>query len=134
MSCKEEKEREDCGCIGEVLRRILALQRQNFDNEVFTGCDKPFLGPVCTSICFNTRPITLFNCCTGNPWSFPFTKNNETRFSTVFRIEAIDDCCATFRILNPTGDSFSSTNEFFTIDLNCVGAIKCLPDTFVELC
>ena len=132
MNCGEEK--RSCGCIGEVLGKILALQKQNFDNESYSGCDKPYLGPVCNSVCYNTRPITLYNCCTGTPWSFPYTINDATNNSTVFRVEAIDDCCCTWRILYLDNERYLSTNEFFTIDLNCVGAIQCLPDTFVELC
>jgi len=133
MSC-EDKSRT-C-CLSDVLRKILVLQKQDFDNESYSGCDKPFLGPVCNSICYNTRPITLYNCCTGNAWSFPYTLNNETRQSTVFRIEALDECCCTCRILYPntTNDGYVSTNQFFTLDLNCVGALQCLADTYVELC
>ena len=134
MGC-EERERS-CGCLGELLKKILLLQKQDFDNESYSGCDKPFLGPVCNSICYNTRPITLYNCCTGHAWSFPYTLNNETRQSTVFRIEALDECCCTCRILYPntTNDGYVSTNQFFTLDLNCVGALQCLADTYVELC
>ena len=29
---------------------------------------------------------------------------------------------------------YTSTNEFVTIDLSCCGAIKCLSDTYVDLC
>lgn len=133
--CGENNER-DCGCLSELLRKILMLQKQDFDNECHTGCDKPFLGPTCTSVCYNTRPIMLFNCCTGNPWSFPYTINGVTNESQVFRIESLDDCCATCRILyfSEEQNDFVGTNEFFTIDLNCVGAVKCLADTFIELC
>lgn len=133
--CSEQQNR-DCGCISEILRKILMLQKQDFDNESYSGCDKPYLGPVCNSICYNTRPIMLFNCCTGNPWSFPYTIDNVENTSTVFRIESLDDCCCTCRILyydTPT-NRYVGTNEFFTVDLNCVGAIKCLADTYIDLC
>ena len=133
MGC-EDKSRT-C-CLSDVLRKILVLQKQDFDNESYSGCDKPFLGPVCNSICYNTRPITLYNCCTGNAWSFPYTLNNETRQSTVFRIEALDECCCTCRILylNTTTNEYTSTNEFVTLDLSCCGAIRCLSDTYIDLC
>ena len=133
MGC-EDKNRT-C-CLADVLRKILALQKQDFDNESYSGCDKPFLGPVCSSVCYNTRPITLYNCCTGTQWSFPYTLNGESRQSTVFRIEALDDCCCTCRILYPnsTNDGYVSTNQFFTLDLGCVSALQCLADTYVELC
>ncbi len=131
-----EKENKDCGCLNDILGRILMLQKQDFDNETFTGCDKPYLGPTCTSICYNTRPIMLFNCCTGEPWAFPYTLNNVSTNSNVFRIESLDDCCCTCRVLalDDATNTFTSTNDFFTLDLNCVGAIKCLADTYIDLC
>ena len=136
MNCCNDEERRDCGCINEILKKILMLQKEDFDCDVFSGCDKPYLGPTCRSICYNTRPITLYNCCNGSSWEFPYTLIDITSFSSVFRIEALDDCCATFRILylNTETNQYTSTNEFFTIDLSCVGAIKCLPDTYVEVC
>ncbi len=133
--CDKNNEK-DCGCLNDLLRKILILQKQDFDNTCHTtSCDKPYLGPICNSVCYNTRPLMLYNCCTGEPWSFPYTVNGLTNQSTVFRIEALDDCCATFRILYLNENkNYVGTSEFFTIDLNCVGAIKCLPDIFVELC
>lgn len=59
--------------------------------------------------------------------------------SNVFRVEKIDGCCATFRVLAENTDDttsatipFVATNSFFTMNLNCVCALRCLPDTFVE--
>ena len=130
-------ERNDCdSCIAEILRKILMLQREDCENDNFAGCDKPFLGPNCTSMCYNTRPIQLFNCCTGEPWSFPITVNGETFESDIFRVEALDECCCTCRLLyrDPSTTELINTGEFATIDLNCVGAIRCLADTFIELC
>ena len=131
--CNEE--RNSCGCISDILKKILLLQKQDFDNECFSGCDKPYLGPVCTTICYNTRPIMLFNCCTGSPWSFPYTVDGIENTSNIFRIEAIDECCCTCRILYENSDGqIVATKEFFTLDLNCVGALKCLADTSLDLC
>jgi len=132
--CNEEN-RQDCGCIAEIIKKIIHLQKQDFDNESHSGCDKPFLGPVCNVVCYNTRPIMLFNCCTGEPWTFPFT-NGETGETNVFRAESLDDCCCTVRLLrlDTETNQFVGTSEFATINLDCVGAIKCLNDTFVELC
>lgn len=134
MSCGEIK-KED-GCIADVLRKILLLQKQDFDNEKFSGCDKPYLGPICNAICYNTRPIMLYNCCTGSPWSFSYTVNSQTSNSDVFRIEAIDENCCTCRILyfDVPSNKYVGTNEFFTINLDCVGALRCLPDTFIDVC
>ena len=131
--CEDKK--QNCGCIHDILRKILLLQKQEFDNECFAGCDKPYLGPTCTTICYNTSPIMLFNCCTGRNWCFPYTINGTTYESNIFRIEALDDCCCTCRILYTNNDGcIVATNEFFTLDLNCVGAIKCLADVSIDLC
>lgn len=57
--------------------------------------------------------------------------------SNVFRVEKIDGCCATFRVLAPNPDTadvanpYVATNSFFTMNLNCVCALRCLNDTFV---
>ena len=133
MNCEEKN--TSCGGIYDLLKKISLLQKQDFDNNCYSGCDKPFLGPVYTTVCYNTRPIMLYNCCTGNPWSFPYTIDGVTNESDVFRIESLDNCCCTCRILylNEEGN-YVSTNEFFTIDLNCVGAVKCLADTYIDLC
>ena len=59
--------------------------------------------------------------------------------SSVFRIEKIDGCCATFRVLAPNPDTeeatafpYVATNSFFTMNLNCVCCLRCLQDTAVE--
>lgn len=122
-------------CISEILRKILILQGNSCNNELFSGCDKPYLGPITSTNCYNTRPIQLYNCCIGTPWTFDLT-GDITGTSDIFRIEALDDCCCTCRLLfrNTDTGELTNTNEFCTIDLKCCGAIRCLPDTYIELC
>ena len=36
------------------------------------GCDKPYLGPTPNLVCYNTRPINLYNCMSGTLWTFPY--------------------------------------------------------------
>ena len=116
-------------CISDVLKRILLLQKQESDCDNYTGCDKPFLGPIIQNACYNTRPILLYNCCTGNTWSFDVTLDNGTIISSnVLRLESMDGCCCTCRVLNFTDGVYTSTNTFFTINLDCVSAIKCYAD------
>ena len=62
-----------------------------------------------------------------------------TTTSSVFRVEKIDENCATFRVLalndDPTESAtipYIATNSFFTVNLNCVCVLRCLNDTFVE--
>lgn len=133
--CGEER---NCNCIGEILRKIIMLQRSECDNTTFTGCDKPFLGPTLAATCYNTRPIQLYNCSTGSPWTFSYTLDDGTTGTTSdLRVEALDECCCTCRLLYEDATSqnaLTNTGQFVTIDLKCCGAIRCLPDTSVDLC
>ena len=66
----------------------------------------------------------------------PYTLNDTTGSSTVFRAETLDGCCLTCRVLAPNPDTSSqnpyvATNNFFTINLNCVGSLRCLEDTYI---
>lgn len=138
MSC-ENNRNENCGCIGEVLSLIVKLQDCSETMDcVNGGCDKPFLGPTPSLVCFNTRPVQLFRCLDGGSWTLPYTFNGTTGESNIFRIESVDGCCATGRILIPNPDTTISTSpyvasdSFFTINLNCVGALRCLADVVVQ--
>ncbi len=122
--------------ISETLNFILALQKNSCcaDNTCPEGCTRPFLGPINNQICYNTRPVSLFTCCTGNNWEFPYEVNGVTGTSTVFRIENVEGNCATFRVLVPNeGEeetTYTLSNSYFTIDLDCVLALQCLPDIY----
>lgn len=120
--CEDEKRNRDCNncnCISEIVERIIRLQRNSCRNFPQEGCDRPFLGPELLDS-FNTRPVSFYNCTTGDI----FTVEN----STFFRLESIDDCCCTCRVLIFADGVYTSTNIFFTINLNCVSAIKCHND------
>ena len=134
------KETNTCeNCITDILKVILLLQQSVCQNDTcLQTCDRGFLGQNCTTFC-NTRPIVLYTCSSGStPIAMPISKDPaETTTSTVFRLEKLDDCCATFRVLAPNTEPSSSfpyeaTNSFFTINLGCVCIIRCLEDTFVE--
>ena len=138
MVCNKDDKHENCGCIGDVLSLILKLQNISDECELTLGCDKPFLGPNPNLVCFNTRPVQLFRCLDGNIWTLPYTLNGTSGESSIFRIENIECDCATFRILTTNPDTtnvnspYVSTDSFFTINLNCVSAIRCLPDVVVQ--
>ncbi|HPE14576.1 MAG TPA: CotY/CotZ family spore coat protein [Bacilli bacterium] len=129
----------DSCCMADILRNILTLQNscENVTSCLNT-CSSPILGNIQNCLCYNTRPITLYNC-SGALWQFPYTiVNGEivTGTSSVFKIEKVDECCATFRVLAPNTDTTSdlpyvSTDSFFTISLDCVCILKCLPDTLI---
>ena len=131
----EENNNLECSCLYNLLNTIIQLQKQDSSCCNLGGCDKPFLGPTPEVVCYNTRPITLYNCQNGELWSIFYTTNGTEAQSTVFRCEKLDDCCLTCRILIDNGDgTYTATNQFFTINLNCVSAVRCLPDTFVDIC
>lgn len=122
----------NCEDLRDVLCLIIKLQKQGecFD-EGITSCDRPFLGSNNNGL-YNTRPITFYTCPTNTLWTMPYTVNGDEATSSVFRVEAVEDCCCTCRVLSPNGDdTYSSTDSFFTINLNCVGTLRCLPDTYI---
>lgn len=137
------KKPESCNCIGEILTVILLLQKNSGQTtKCLETCDKRFLGEGGTNCCYNTRPVAIFNC-NGEPWVMPTSKTdsplpNGSIRSPIFRIEKIDECCATFRVLDSIGNDddpvWGATDSFFTVDLTCICGIKCYPDTFVDLC
>ena len=126
-------------CIADILKVILLLQQSVCPNDsCLETCDKGFLGQSCTFFC-NTRPIVLYTCGGGNtPVTMPISKSpTETVTSSVFRLEKLDGCCATCRVLTPNTDPtttfpFMATNSFFTINLNCLCSLRCLDETFFE--
>jgi len=120
-----------CEALTDVLCTIVKLQKQGkcIDGSL-QSCDRPFLG-INNSNIFNTRPITLYTCPTNTLWTMPFVDGDETGTSTVFRVETVEDCCATFRVLREVDGTLESTDSFFTINLNCVGAIQCLDDVYI---
>ncbi len=135
--CNNENNRCD-NCICDILKVILLLQQSVCQDSCLETCDKGFLGQNSLTF-FNTRPVVLYTCSTGNdPVTMPISKSpTETTTSNVFRLEKLDDCCATFRVLTPNTEPesiypFVATNSFFTINLNCVCIVRCLEDTYVE--
>ena len=138
--CNNNRDNE-CQCINEILTVICILQQNaNCSDACLDTCDRGFLGCSTTSVNCNTRPVMLYTCCgNGVAWSMPISKDPAiTTTSNVFRIEKIDGCCATFRVLANNPDNtdgcfpYVATNSFFTMNLNCVCSIRCLNDTFID--
>ena len=125
---------ESC-CIAKVLKVIDILQKE-CNNECFPeGCDRPFLGGSGLMM-FNTRPITLYTR-TGSLFAVEYYEGTTLNTSSVFRVENVNDCCATLRILETTVvdgvTTYTSTNEFVTVNLECFCIIRCLSDTYIEI-
>lgn len=141
---RERDNRECCNrnhnqcnnCIADILKVILILQQSaNQLDSCLETCDRGFLGQQCCPTCYNTRPISLYTCgSNGVPLSMPISKSpTEETTSSIFRLEKLDDCCATFRVLTTnTDNTYTPTNSFFTINLDCLCIIRCLDDTFIE--
>ena len=144
--CNNNTDQESCRCIAEILTVINVLQ-QNANccgDTCLETCDRGFLGCGTTTLGWNTRPVVLYTCSgNGTPWTMPTTRENVVcgdagvTCSSVFRVEKIDGCCATFRVLAENPDTTSiypyvATNSFFTMNLNCCCVLRCLPDTYVE--
>ena len=145
--CDNNRE-TDCRCINEILTVINVLQQNaNCPDSCLDTCDRGFLGNNSSPLNVNTRPVMLYTCSgNGTPWSMPIEKEdgNCTEHcipcSNAFRIEKIDGCCATFRVLAPApicetleNATYVATNSFFTMNLECVCCLRCLPDTYVCL-
>lgn len=132
--CDNSNSKSKCNCIAEILKVINILQSEICPGDsCLETCTRAFFGPN-SSVDFNTRPVTLYTC-EGNLISIPVSNTpGEATTSSTFRVEKVDGCCATLRVLTfdtATG-TYSSTNSFFTINTDCICAIKCLGDTFVE--
>ena len=131
---------KNTNCIGEILKVILVLQQNACPDSCLDSCDRPMLGGGPSCLVCNTRPVMLYTWCgNGTPWSMPIEKEETATTSSVFRIEKLDGCCATFRVLAPNTDEaeattipYVATNSFFTMNLNCCCCLRCLNDTYVE--
>ena len=133
----------DSKCIAEILTVINILQNnaECADNCLDT-CDRGFLGNTISTFAYNTRPVMLYTGFSNGTtaWSMPTTRDAEgTEVSNVFRVEKVDGNCATFRVLaiNPDPETaptrpYVITNSFFTMNLDCICAIRCLNDTTLE--
>lgn len=138
--CNNSNSSANKGCIYEILKTILVLQKEaDMPGCCLDTCDKKCLGGTPALCYYNTRPITIYTCgCCNTSLSMPITKlPGETVTSNVFRIEKLDDTCATCRVLIATVDddtvTYTTTDSFFTISLNCICILKCLADTYVEM-
>lgn len=129
--------KENC-CFSKLLKVIDILQK-NSCGELCSdeSCTRPFLGGSPTIICYNTRPVTFYTC-NGNIFTASYQVGGETRTSSVFRVERVDGCCVKCRILETNPDqsdptrSYLATNQFITINLDCICVISCLADIIID--
>ena len=137
--CNNNERDERCNCFRDTLRLIIKLQRKGDKiDDIPQTCDRPFLGNITPCIVPNTRPVTFYTCANDTLITMPYTLNGQTCTSSVFRVEQVEGCCATCRVLAPSNEvidgcetTYQATDSFFTINLNCCGILKCLPDTYI---
>ena len=112
----------------DILSLIDNLQKNitNNDNNLNNPCLRPIIGPN-QPIFFNTRPVTFYLC--NNT---PLTVNGTDFTTSIFRVENVNNDCVTVRLLID-GDPITSTNEYATININCIAAIRCLDDINIAL-
>lgn len=123
----------------EILQVINVLQTNACPEGCLLSCDRPALGGGTNCIICNTRPIMIYGCgSNGTPWSMPISRDTTVdTTSNIFRVEKVDNNCVTFRVLVPNTDTtsiypYTSTDSLFTISIDCICAIRCLNDTYIE--
>lgn len=114
----------DNHCIKNLLKLISLLQKNSTSKRCLEeGCSRPLLGPNFNCLCYNTRPISIY---TKN--GSLFTSNN----SSVFRIEKVKDNCVVLRILELRDGTYFSTNNYVTVNINCICVVRCFDDVIVQ--
>ena len=114
MNCNNDKNNNSC-CISEILSVINILQKNaDCNDSCLETCDRGFLGCGTSTLNCNTRPVVLYTAFgNGTPWTMPTTRENVicgdegVTCSNVFRVEKIDGCCATFRVLTDNTEAMS---------------------------
>lgn len=109
----------------DTLVLINNLQKAVTNNiDINNSCTRPILGTP-NNLIYNTRPISFY-LCSGEELTVDE--------ATTFRVENINNSCVTVRLLDvdETG-TITSTNEFATININCIAAIRCLSDVSLAL-
>lgn len=150
MGCKDKKDRDN-NCVCEAVEQILAEQEAVEEISCPTSCYSNLLGPVAGPQ-RDTIPFILYGKkgelfkAFGNVGGFT---GDMTCFQTIFfRVEAVEDCCATLSLLRPVdvdGNTLSVCNpcdeDFFglektdfciEVDLDCFCAIQCLSPELVD--
>ncbi|MFD0772268.1 CotY/CotZ family spore coat protein [Bacillus sp. CGMCC 1.60114] len=146
MGNNDDKKVLNINCVCDVVNFINELQ-DCATTSCPTGCDVPFLGAHQGSRLANTRPFVLFNG-QGTAFGVYIATTGADTFSSILRVESVDECCAVLRALEvqnvPDGQNpisyflstptatLQATNSVVTVDLNCYCAIQCLRDVHVS--
>lgn len=116
-------------CLANILKVINVLQNNaedTCDND--NSCTRPFLGSLPNNICFNTRLVTFYRC-DNSLVTLPYTFDETEGTTTIFRVEGVTCNSVTVRLILDNGDgTYTNTNNFATINLGCICAIRCIGD------
>jgi len=119
-------------CLACILKVIATLQDniERIDN-INNSCTRPFLG-FGTILPFNTRLVSFYRR-DNTPVSLPYTTADGVIATTsIFRVQKVSCDSVTVLLLADNGDgTYTNTNTFATINLNCICAIQCLGDTTI---
>ena len=134
-----------------TLEKIIELQKREVIDEIRDEyCDFGVLGELeCHPRECNTRPVQLFTA-DDRPWHCQLSKdedgcNSNGNQTCVFRAERIQNGAVVCRALKEKHyigepaelnymDRYEATDSFITIKLGCVCGLRCLRDTYVDLC
>ena len=112
----------------DILSLINNLQKNVILGDTNNSCTKPFLGDN-TTLIYNTRPVSFY-LCNNSPLTIAYTDGE----SSIFRIENINGNCITVRLLvSDDNNNITTTNEYATVNINCIAAIRCLKDISLSL-
>lgn len=110
-------------CIYNLLKLICLLQDNSTSNHCWNSCDRPFLGPTMNSLYYNTRVVSFYK---KDGSLFTVTIDNNT-YST-FRIMNVNENCCQLLVLDNRNNTYTSINQSITLNIHCIGAIRCLQD------
>lgn len=122
-------------CIGNLLKLICLLQDNSTDAcGLDSGCTKPFLGNSTSCLCYNTRVIQLYRC-NGTLMESAYVDNANTNLSSnLYRVMSVNNNCCKLLILSydNSNNTYSSTRQYVTVDLACIGAVRYIRDVTVN--
>ncbi len=120
-------------CLANILKVINVLQNNASDDCLNdNSCTRPILGNFPTTICFNTRLVTLYRC-DNSLITLPYTLDGVESTTTIFRIQSVSDKAVNVLLISDNGDgTYTNTNTYATINLKCICAIRCIGDTTIS--
>ena len=113
-------------CINDLLKIIYLLQNSSINNYDINNCLKPYLGNIENNL-YNTRPISIYTK-NGSLFSIDYNDSN----ISVFKVEKIKDNTLTLKPLINNEGNLELTNNSIKINTNCIYAIRCLDDVFIN--